>query len=106
MNEIEILDKFAINPNDEEALLVITQAKKQQEELDLFFKKLKAVLEEQAEKKGVIPYVDNDVIRISYKQGHTRTTIDSKKLKEELPDVAEKYSKTTNVKGSWTIELK
>jgi predicted phage-related endonuclease len=36
----------------------------------------------------------------------TRTTIDSKKLKEDLPAIAEKYSKTTVVKGSVRIDVK
>jgi len=36
----------------------------------------------------------------------TRTTIDSTKLKKDLPDIAEKYSKTSDVKGSVRITLR
>lgn len=36
----------------------------------------------------------------------TRTTIDSTKLKKDLPDVAAKYSKTSNVSASVKITVK
>lgn len=38
--------------------------------------------------------------KLTYVSPSTRTSIDSKKLKEEEPSIAEKYSKTTNVKAS------
>lgn len=38
--------------------------------------------------------------KLTYVSPSTRTSIDSKKLKEEEPAIAEKYSKTTNVKAS------
>ena len=43
-------------------------------------------------------------ITLTYVAPSTRTTIDSKKLKEEEPEIAKKFSKTTNVKAS--IRLK
>lgn len=49
---------------------------------------------------------DNDVMTVTYTAPTTRTSIDSAKLKKELPDVAEKYSKTSNVKSSIRIKLK
>ena len=36
----------------------------------------------------------------------TRTTIDSKKLKADHPDIAEAYSKTSNVSASVRITVK
>ena len=39
-----------------------------------------------------------------YRKGTTRTTIDSKRLKEELPDIYEEYSKTSEVSSSVVIK--
>lgn len=49
---------------------------------------------------------DNKVMIVSYTAPTTRVSIDSTKLKKELPDVAEKYSKISNVKSSIRIKLK
>lgn len=49
---------------------------------------------------------DNEVMTISYVASTTKTSVDSKKLKEELPDVFSKYSKTSKVKSSIRIKLK
>lgn len=57
------------------------------------------------EKHGVKKW-DNDIMTISYIAPTTRTSIDSAKLKKEMPEVAEKYSKTSNVKSSIRIKLK
>ena len=42
--------------------------------------------------------------KLTYVSPSTRNTIDSKKLKEEEPAVAEKYTKTTNVKATIRLE--
>lgn len=39
-----------------------------------------------------------------YKKGSTRTSIDSKRLKAEKPEIAEQYTKVTNVSPSWSIK--
>ena len=49
---------------------------------------------------------DNEVMTVTYTAPTTRTSIDSSKLKKELPDVFSKYSKTSNVKSSIRIKLK
>lgn len=36
-------------------------------------------------------------LKISYVKGYTKSTLDSTRLKKEMPEVAEKYTKTTNV---------
>ena len=43
---------------------------------------------------------------VTYVKPTTRTSIDSAKLKKEMPEVVEKYSKTSNVKSSIRIKLK
>lgn len=49
---------------------------------------------------------DNDLIKITYVAPTTRTSIDSAKLKKEKPDIAKKYSKTSNVSESVRITVK
>lgn len=49
---------------------------------------------------------ENDLLKVTYVEPTTRTTIDSARLKKELPAVAEKYSKVSQVKGSVRIEVK
>lgn len=68
-------------------------------------KQLKDDLLSAMEKHGVKKW-DNDVMTISYVAPTTRTSVDSTKLKKELPDIFSKYSKTSNVKSSIRIKLK
>lgn len=49
---------------------------------------------------------DNNLIKITYVAPTTRTSIDSAKLKKEKPDIAKKYSKTSNVSESVRITVK
>ena len=42
-------------------------------------------------------------LKISYVKGYTKSSIDSTRLKKEMPEIIEKYSKTTNV--SPTIKI-
>lgn len=66
---------------------------------------LKVSILEAMEKYGLTKW-DNEVMTISYIAPTTRSSIDSAKLKKELPDVAAKYTKTSNVKSSIRIKLK
>lgn len=68
-------------------------------------KKLKEDLLKAMEKHGVKKW-DNEVMTITYTAPTTRTSIDSAKLKKDMPEIAEKYSKTSNVKSSIRIKLK
>ncbi|TLQ49304.1 hypothetical protein FEZ33_01340 [Ruoffia tabacinasalis] len=49
---------------------------------------------------------ENNKGLISYSKASTRNSIDSAKLRKELPDVAEKYTKTSNVKASVRFKAK
>lgn len=66
---------------------------------------LKVSILEAMEKYGLTKW-DNEVMTISYIAPTTRSSIDSAKLKKELPDVAAKYTKTSNVKSSIRVKLK
>lgn len=45
-----------------------------------------------------------DTVKLTYVAPSTRTTIDSKKLKEEEPELAKRFSKTSNVSATVRIE--
>lgn len=66
---------------------------------------LRASLMQAMEQNGVSSF-ENESIKITYVAPTTRTAIDSAKLKKELPEIAEKYTKTSNVKASLRITLK
>lgn len=81
-------------------------------DLDLQMKQLEAQdkavrqeLQEAMDKYGIKKF-ENDILKITYVEPTTRSTIDSKKLKEDLPAIAEKYTKISQVKGSVKIEVK
>lgn len=76
--------------------------KKQIEEQE---KVLKSQLLEAMEKYGVKAF-ENDTVKFLYVAPTTQTRIDSAKLKKDMPDVAEKYSKTTNVSAYVKITVK
>ena len=70
--------------------------------MDIMEKELKQGLKEVMEEKGVKKFIVNGLCA-SIKDSTTRTTIDSKKLKEECPDIYKEYSKTTDVASSITL---
>lgn len=86
---------------------MISLMKKYQEEkikFEMQEKKLKEQLIEAMEKYNITSW-KTDGIEIVYKKPTTRTTIDSTRLKKELPDIAEEYSKTSSVKSSVSISI-
>ena len=62
-------------------------------------------LQEAMDKYGVKKF-ENDILKITYVEPTTRTSIDSARLKQELPAIAEKYTKVSQVKGSVRIDVK
>lgn len=43
-------------------------------------------------------------VKVTYISASTRSTIDSKKLKEEEPEIAKKFTKTSNVSATLRID--
>lgn len=99
-----------INPNSgkltEKASLEVAQRLKLDIENKIFFDRLKAERLKYAEETGDISDYEDDNIKYYYKKGYTQTRVDSKKLKEDKPELFEKYSKTTTVKPTFVLELK
>ena len=87
---------------------MLKEFKKKKIEIEIKEKQLREELLEAMEKYNIINWsTEDESIKAVYKNSYTRTTIDSTRLKKELPDVAEEYSKTTQVKPSveLTIEV-
>ena len=88
------------NAHNYAAQIVITARRYEEQE-----KEMRVQLMAAMEKYGVKSF-ENEDVKFTYVAATTRTTIDSTKLKKELPDVAAKYSKTSNVSASVKITVK
>ncbi len=77
----------------------------QKKQLEAQDKEVRQQLEKVMGEYGIKQF-ENDLLKVTYVEPTTRTTIDSAKLKKELPAVAEKYTKVSQVKGSVRIEVK
>ena len=49
---------------------------------------------------------ENDLVKITYTEPTTRTSVDSAKLKKNYPDIYTECCKTSDVKGSVRITVK
>lgn len=99
-------DKLAVIKNKispvMQAIVGLTVQKKSIEEEE---KKLRKALLEAMEKYDIKSFEDEHV-RLVYVAPTTRTTIDTKALKAEMPNVAAKYAKTSDVAASVKITVK
>ena len=80
---------------------IVVQKKKLEEQEKIMKKKLLQAMEQHGVKS-----FENAKVKFMYVAPTTRTTIDSKKLKADHPDIAEAYSKTSNVSASVRITVK
>ena len=67
--------------------------------------KLKTAILAEMEAKNIIK-LDNDILTISYIASTDRETLDSKKLRAELPDIYDSYIEMKPVKSSIRIKVK
>lgn len=88
---------------DENVKARLLDYKKREAEMSIIEDKLKAELLELLSGKDNLGFSDSLITAI-LKKASTRTTVDSKRLKEELPEVYEEYSKTSNVSPSITLK--
>lgn len=106
--EDAVTEETALATMKQEAAAVIkviadlTLQKKQIEDQE---KAMREKLREAMEKYGVKSF-ETPEIKFTYVAPTTRTSIDSTKLKKDLPDVAAKYSKTSKVSASVKITVK
>ena len=86
---------------------LLEEIDKKKEELNVMegkVKKIKNILYGTMEKEGV-KTVDRNKLKITYVAPSTRTSVDSKKLQKEEPEIYKKYVETTTVAGSIKITL-
>lgn len=88
----------------EEIVNKIIEFNKAKKEMEYQEKLLKDGLMEAMNNLGIKRFIING-LSATIKDGSTRTTIDSKRLKEECPDIYEAYSKTSEVKSSITLSV-
>lgn len=80
---------------------IVTQKKALEEQEVSLREQLEKAMSEYGVKK-----FENEQLSITYVDATTRSSIDSKALKKDLPEIAEKYSKVSNVKASIKITVK
>jgi predicted phage-related endonuclease len=83
----------------------IAELDRQKKQLEAKDKAVRQELQEAMDKYGIKKF-ENDILKVTYVEPTTRTSIDSARLKKELPAIAEKYTKVSQVKGSVRIEVK
>ena len=66
---------------------------------------MREALEQAMSEYGITSF-ENEYVKVTHVAPTTKTSVDSKKLKAELPDVYAKYSKTSNVSGYVKISAK
>lgn len=91
----------------EELEELMEDIKSKEEELKILKEKVdsvKKVLYDTMGKEGV-KTVDRGKLKITYVAPSSRTSVDSKKLEKEEPEIYKKYVKTTTVEGSIKITL-
>lgn len=106
----ELLLKYANNELqlgeiEKQISLLIADLQNKQSELQNKNEEIKEQIKKSMEENEVKKY-ENDYISITYVAPTTRTTIDSKLLKEKYENIYNECSKTTDVKSSIRIKIK
>lgn len=74
------------------------------EKIELADKEIKQSAKDYMEAKGKTNITAGGLY-FEYRKATTRTSLDSKKLKEDLPDIYEEYSKTSPVASSVVVKI-
>lgn len=88
----------------QEMVTKIIEFNKVKKEMEYQEKLLKEGLMNAMQEVGIKKFIING-LSATIKEGTTRTTLDSKRLKTECPDIYESYSKTTNANPSITLTV-
>jgi predicted phage-related endonuclease len=103
---VETTNELTLFQNKAMAIMQeIAELDRQKKLLDVKDKAVRQELQEAMDKYGIKKF-ENYILKVTYVEPTTRTSIDSARLKKELPAIAEKYTKTSKVKGSVRIEVK
>lgn len=105
----ELVDeKSALIEFNDNAMIIMQQIasiSKAKKELEAEEKEARTALEKAMSAYGIKSF-DNEILKVVYVPPTTKTTLDSKSLKKDLPDVYDKYAKVSNVKESVRITVK
>lgn len=102
ITESDIVAFQSAIPGTLQKITNLFEMKKQMDEQE---KMLKAELLKAMEMHGIKSF-ENDRIKMTYVAPTTRTTLDTKRLKKDHPDIMEEYGKTSNVSASVRVALK
>jgi len=103
MNEIVKIENGQIVVAKEMVNKII-EFNKAKKEMEYQEKRLKEGLMEAMNQVGLKKFIIDGLSAV-VKDGTTRTAVDSKRLKEECPDIYEAYSKTSEVKPSIVLTI-
>lgn len=98
-------DRCPLEPAALEVMKTIKTIAQQKEKLDEADKTARQQLADAMAKYGVKSF-ENSILKVTYIPASTKTTIDSKKLKDKNPAIYREYSKTSTVKESVRITVK
>ena len=104
MNELVVINEENEILVNAESVEKIKELNKKILELEMINKEVKLLLKNAFEITGKTSIL-LDGFSATYKKPSVRTSIDTKRLKEELPEVYNEYSKITEVSGSVTIKV-
>ncbi|MEG1519934.1 MAG: hypothetical protein RR458_03015 [Clostridia bacterium] len=91
----------------EDTETIIKEIESHQKEVEAIANEIKAQLIEVMAEQGIKSYeTPNKSMLITYVEPTTRESVDTSKLKKELPDIAKQYLKISNVKASVRITLR
>lgn len=96
---------FAMKKDAAAVIRAIADLTIQKKKIEDQEKEMRVQLIKAMEQYGVKKF-ESDRVSFTYTAPTIRNSIDSTKLKKELPDVAAKYTKTSNVSASVKIEVK
>lgn len=89
----------------ESAQAVIEEAKKMEEFASKQMEQVQSALLKAMEENAVTSF-ETDHLKIKYVAPYSRVSFDTAKLKSEMPEIAAKYQKTSEVKATVRISLK
>lgn len=98
-NELLIINNNELEAT-KEGIKLIKQVQKAKVQFQIMEEKLKELFLTTMEENNIKKYISPDgTFKVTYYEETTQNRIDSKKLKEEQPDIYNKYLKTSNKKA-------
>lgn len=85
--------------------LTLQNLKKKQDEIQAQADEIRNLILKAMKEQGIKSF-ENDFLKLTYIAPSERETIDTKKLKKDLPEIAQKYSKKISVKETVRITLR